>query len=771
MQKAIRDEEEAIAARCSRTLESDTDPDSDAEPAESGPRGQGLPLRVGSFERARDLCDGAGLCSLGRWPPSSRPSPSSRRLLALNAMIGHTMDAWLQRASATAQEVFQQLADGEATEETVPGEVQAELYHKALSIFADIRGGAQPRTGDLPMLVHGRLLETILTEGGDPDKRGIKHFYQGVRLGVGRKTPRTPAVFAKKTKWNLAEQGTASDLAGQSVQAVWRDNYQTVKAHPELILQQLEDHHARGLALRLTPKEAREQYPDLTVVSLGAVAKVADPQSPEDLRLLMDGTHGVCVNSHIRQRDQDRCPTAADVKRVQRAQGQESRRPRGLALDAKEAHRIPPVHPEDWRFLGCRASLQSDIFIYKYGVFGIATSAYWWARLGGALVRACHLVALPSQALWLLLMADDLKVESTAEDAERQVLWLILFLLMLGVPLSWRKVQGGDEITWIGYSVRLKELSLGISSSRASWAVTWLRRHATNGMGCIEEFASALGRLAFICGALEYDRPFLSPLFAYKAKQSARGLKVYPMFVRLIMNHLAERIARRHHYPSAEARHPSEPFRVDAAAEGEYIAIGGWLPAKGEDGSIDTHASDWFSVQLCQSDAPWAFDRGLPYKAIASLEALAALVGLLVFGPAMGKHRDLTLTVPGYTDNRSNRYALTRLQSCKFPLCVLVMELSAQLESRSQRLAMTWAPREINREADRLANGDTRGFSAGKRQHFSMNKAAWLVLPELMAEGRAFDEHRRQLQAQQSSKRTARTKRNKLDSIRVTQPW
>ena len=39
------------------------------------------------------------------------------------------------------------------------------------------------------------------------------------------------------------------------------------------------------------------------------------------------------------------------------------------------------------------------------------------------------------------------------------------------------------------------------------------------------------------------------------------------------------------------------------------------------------------------------------------------------------------------------------------------MGLAAQLEHRGCELSLEWVPREVNREADRLADGDTSGFS------------------------------------------------------------
>ena len=71
-------------------------------------------------------------------------------------------------------------------------------------------------------------------------------------------------------------------------------------------------------------------------------------------------------------------------------------------MDVQEAHRIPPTHPSDWKHQGARSSTDGKVYIYMYNVFGYSCSAYWWARLGGALVRAVHLVVDPLQELGLL---------------------------------------------------------------------------------------------------------------------------------------------------------------------------------------------------------------------------------------------------------------------------------------------------------------------------------------------------------------------------------
>ena len=91
--------------------------------------------------------------------------------------------------------------------------------------------------------------------------------------------------------------------------------------------------------------------------------------------------------------------------------------------------------------------------------------------------------------------------------------------------------------------------------------------------------------------------------------------------------------------------------------------------------------------------APWAYAKGEPFRSIAALEGLAALFGVVAFKDHYSVNGDTTMLLLGIGDNRGNRYALSRLQSTKFPLCTVLMELACQQESRGARLSMKWAPR------------------------------------------------------------------------------
>ncbi len=137
-------------------------------------------------------------------------------------------------------------------------------------------------------------------------------------------------------------------------------------------------------------------------------------------------------------------------------------------------------------------------------------------------------------------------------------------------------MKGGDNVCWIGYELDLRRLTLGITAGRAAHVVTYLQRVIRDGYIRVSEFRSEVGRLSFVCSALEYERPFLGPLYSFLAVCKDDVVRPLPRFVAIACQHLADRISRRRTYPSAVVRHRTNSApRVDARAEGEEIGIGG----------------------------------------------------------------------------------------------------------------------------------------------------------------------------------------------------
>ena len=229
---------------------------------------------------------------------------------------------------------------------------------------------------------------------------------------------------------------------------------------------------------------------------------------------------------------------------------------------------------------------------------------------------------------------------------------------------------------------------------------------------------------------MEHLRPFLAPLYAWGAAVNARSAQL-PEAVALSLSYIkymlesgisSQRVLR--HVPMQH-----ELFRADAKAEGEEIWIGGWCVAA----SADLSRCRWFSEKLNRQNASWAFLAGEPFRAIASLEMLATLVGLVVFG--LGAEGRASLSCSASTDNLGNTCVLRRWLTTKYPLSCFVMEIAALLAKANVELNLLWLPRLQNVEADALTNSDYRGFNPDLRQKFCLEEYDGLVLKQMLAAG------------------------------------
>jgi hypothetical protein len=179
-----------------------------------------------------------------------------------------------------------------------------------------------------------------------------------------------------------------------------------------------------------------------------------------------------------------------------------------------------------------------------------------------------------------------------------------------------------------------------------------------------------------------------------------------------------------------------ELFRLDAKAEGENVAIGGWRCR----GDGTTREAAWFAVKLNRRNAPWAFSRGEAFRTIASLELLGVLVGVMVLMPEVraGPETLGTIALTCGTDNQGNMYLMDKLLTTKYPLGVVLMELATQLSRRRATLRANWIPRLQNEEADALTNWDFRHFDPSKQIEVKLEELKFHVLNDLFSVGEEY---------------------------------
>ena len=321
----------------------------------------------------------------------------------------------------------------------------------------------------------------------------------------------------------------------------------------------------------------------------------------------------------------------------------------------------------------------------------------------------------------------------------------------------------------------VSRFEIGVSEAGAAWAVQWLEAKARERKARLGEIREGLGRLQFVAGPLEHIRPFLGPLYAWCCAGPRHARPSLPVMILLILRFLAVEISRRRTSPCrARSLEMGEIFRIDAKAEGEEVAIGGWRTC----GNSPTSQAQWFAVRLNRRNAPWAFARGEAFRTIASLELRGILVGIMVLMPAQlgdaGVLGSVSFTCG--TDNQGNSFLLDKLMTTKYPLGVVLMEVACQLGLRNATLRANWLPRLQNEEADALTNSDFRHFSVARRNPVKLEELRFVVLTDLFQTGDAYVTELEALKAQ--AKRTRETsapvpaKRSKKPvPLREKDPW
>ena len=190
----------------------------------------------------------------------------------------------------------------------------------------------------------------------------------------------------------------------------------------------------------------------------------------------------------------------------------------GLALDFKAAHKSVKVSAAEH---GCLLfKVEQRLYHYVVCHFGAKFSAHWWQRVGSQITRVLHaLLSQHSHEAWLYV--DDLLATLARSSWEDQVVLITCLLAALHAPISWRKAQLGDIITWCGWTFHLDLECLHLVQAKLAKLRDQLRKLASSKKILRKFLESSLGLLMWATSACQHFRPYLAPL--YKDLRSSNG--------------------------------------------------------------------------------------------------------------------------------------------------------------------------------------------------------------------------------------------------------
>ena len=582
-----------------------------------------------------------------------------------------------------------------------------------------------------------QLQKVVFSVGG--------HGGRGLQLPTGsgrdwgaprRGHGRVPEVFEEKTSWKV--DGTDEDL-----HEILAENYQSAEENSQDIQRQVLEEVRSGTIVKMTLQEARSRFGErLAVAALGAVPKELGSTK---VRMIYDGTYSVDVNRRIRVRDRLRFPLLDDASAVLGNLEEETEEAGGgvrfsMVYDVSKAHRLIPIRPEDWGLQSFRMPGEEgdSVYCHTRGTFGVASAAYWWGRCAASVVRFNHRVADRALAIMHLLYADDGWMVATGSWFWRKLLFWFFCMELWELPITWKKVAGGVESSWIGYQLDVGKYLRGIGPKKQKWVLEWIDSKLAEGGITGRPQIGPGEAISFVAGALRHVRPFLAPLFSWASTLAPGTYCKFPDAVQILLRYVQAEVRRSPmRKASRERTGDTDCFRIDAKADGDEITIGGW----DSHGGRPTGEARWFSFRLNRKLAPWAYLRGDPFRSIASLELVGVLVAVMALGPGSdwGLGSGL-VTVTAYTDNQSNTHVLRRFSASKYPLSILVMELASQLDRLGMQLQLRWLPRNQNEEADDLTNERFSDFREENRVHVDFEKLEFLVMGDLMKLAGELDE-------------------------------
>ena len=590
------------------------------------------------------------------------------------------VQGWLGAQSKSEQlRLFAVLALGKAQESPFGREI-AGIRRRLDEKAVELGGHPRRKSSDRPTEINFRRLLAWARLCGEEDAEYLAGVAdRGVPLGLFNDIPRVKEVYDDNPKL----QGPGEMETDWPDNEGFRENYSSAEEHMALVEEHLEEDLKKGWLVKMSLEEAKRLYPGegLQLASLGAV-----PKDPEwaDLRVVHDGTHGIALNKDIRQPNRMAFPQFDDLEACLRSFRECGAHEKFLlAFDIKAAHRLVPVRREDWGRQGCRGSRADVVYLNTRGTFGVASAAFWWGRVAGTCFRVLHRLMPQDSLFYLLLFADDGLILSGGPRYQFQVVAILLFLEVMEMPLSWRKCRGGFETEWIGYQVDIRSWSVGVSEKKVAWLVQWVDRLVAEGQVLGREFKAGIGRMGFLAGAIRAARPFLAPLYATSARVGPTSFVTLHMAVKLSLTFFKMVVSEKpRKIVSSLPRVLGEVFRVDAMADQDGIAVGGWESYNGRSPS----QARWFSLKLTKKNAPWLYVKGEPFRVIAAAELVGVLVALVVFGKeAVWKRGAGRLRVSGFTDNLGNSYVLDRFLAMRFPMNVVLMEVASLVSKTRNR--------------------------------------------------------------------------------------
>jgi hypothetical protein len=572
---------------------------------------------------------------------------------------------------------------------------------------------------------------------GDPDWEYPLNIEHGVPLGVEEATWTTPGVWPTK-----------DELRGQpwEEEAPYKPdnqpNYNSATLHQDQIEETYIEEREMGMVLGpYTRKTAATlcncQESEICCGALGA------KDEGDKVRTIHDGTANH-VNEHIRRNSTEKttAPGLQDlIYCIQLTQSEDETAATGaeqcsdqndlilIKADVTKAHRRIKVQHKDWKYMA--AEIKGNIWINKCGTYGISSAQLYWGRMAALLTRLLYLT-FPA-ILWAFVYVDDFIIILRRSEVLTTGYAILLFLITMGCPLSWKKTMIGTTNTWLGYHINTLTATAMLTSQKQTIILNILQELVNGGTHTADHILSTLGKLQWSTAICPLFRPFLQPFYAWQRATTNAGRP--PRLIRYLAACLIKVYETIPRPQNGTPLNSTWAGASDAGADETKATIGGWIAEQTTSDPILQQNTWWFHITPNATTHPWAFDKTTPQQRIAALELYGTLIlfrHLTHASTKINEHKTISLHIPMLTDNQGNAYSILNRNTKKWPCSAILMELCATAHHTGCVPNIEHTKRTNNTWADALTNNNFTGYDPNKRLHPDEGHTPWQVLDTIL---------------------------------------
>ena len=183
-----------------------------------------------------------------------------------------------------------------------------------------------------------------------------------------------------------------------------------------------------------------------------------------------------------------------------------------LKADVTKAHRRIKVKRKDWKYQV--AKLDGKYRVNKVGIYGMSSAQLYWGRMAALLLRILY--ALFPTLDWGFVYVDDFAWLLRGSMVHPLSTAILVTLLALGLPLSWKKTCLSMANIWLGYQLDTTTATLLMARSKHILVDLALQRLEAGECFSADDIASILGRCQWATAICPTMKAFLQPFWAWK---------------------------------------------------------------------------------------------------------------------------------------------------------------------------------------------------------------------------------------------------------------